>query len=159
MASNTDFLGLLKKDPVADASDTFNIQTMLNENWDKIDGVFNSNPDNTDLPRNAFVPMCKVGSYDGNGNYGESSPCVIELGFVPDFVVVVSTAATENFESLKLFRTLSSCTITWEHTCVIAWGADRVSWYVTGNNAAGFQFNKSDTKYHYVVLGHKGAST
>ncbi|MGJ3203730.1 tail fiber protein [Geobacillus thermoleovorans] len=37
MASNTPRLGLYKKDPVADANDTFNIQTMLNDNWDKID--------------------------------------------------------------------------------------------------------------------------
>ena len=37
MASNTNNLGLLKKDPVADGNDTFNIRTMLNENWDKID--------------------------------------------------------------------------------------------------------------------------
>ena len=37
MASFTNFLKLLKKDPVADAKDTFNVQTMLNENWDKID--------------------------------------------------------------------------------------------------------------------------
>lgn len=38
MASNTPRLGLYKKDPITDANDTFNIQTMLNDNWDKIDG-------------------------------------------------------------------------------------------------------------------------
>lgn len=37
MASNTPNLGLLKKDPVTDGNDTFNIKTMLNDNWDKID--------------------------------------------------------------------------------------------------------------------------
>lgn len=37
MATNTPNLNLLKKDPVADGNETFNIQTMLNENWDKID--------------------------------------------------------------------------------------------------------------------------
>lgn len=37
MASYTENLNLLKKDPVADGADTFNIETMLNENWDKID--------------------------------------------------------------------------------------------------------------------------
>lgn len=37
MASYTEHLKLLKKDPVADGADTFNIQTMLNDNWDKID--------------------------------------------------------------------------------------------------------------------------
>lgn len=39
MASYTEHLQLLKKDPVADGADTFNIQTMLNDNWDKIDEV------------------------------------------------------------------------------------------------------------------------
>ena len=37
MASYTQRLNLLKKDPVADGADTFNIETMLNENWEKID--------------------------------------------------------------------------------------------------------------------------
>ena len=37
MASYTKRLNLLKKDPVADGADTFNIETMLNENWEKID--------------------------------------------------------------------------------------------------------------------------
>ena len=37
MASHTENLNLLKKDPTADGSDTFNIKTMLNENWDKVD--------------------------------------------------------------------------------------------------------------------------
>ena len=37
MASYTENLNLLKKDPVADGADTFNITTMLNDNWDKID--------------------------------------------------------------------------------------------------------------------------
>ncbi|MGG4341019.1 phage tail protein [Paenibacillus lautus] len=37
MASNTPNLGLLKKDPMVDGNETFNIETMLNENWDKVD--------------------------------------------------------------------------------------------------------------------------
>ncbi len=37
MSSNTNFLDLLMKDPVANKDDTFNIETMLNENWRKID--------------------------------------------------------------------------------------------------------------------------
>lgn len=37
MATNTPNLNLLKKDPINDQNDTFNIKTMLNENWDKID--------------------------------------------------------------------------------------------------------------------------
>jgi len=37
MATNTPNLGLLKKDPATDGAENFNIQTMLNDNWDKID--------------------------------------------------------------------------------------------------------------------------
>ncbi|MEK4116571.1 hypothetical protein NST44_10385 [Paenibacillus sp. FSL W8-0919] len=42
MASNTPNLGLLKKDPMTDGNETFNIETMLNENWDKIDEAVGS---------------------------------------------------------------------------------------------------------------------
>lgn len=37
MSSNTNKLKLLKVDPVADGEQYFNIDTMLNENWDKVD--------------------------------------------------------------------------------------------------------------------------
>lgn len=37
MATSTPNLGLLKKDPVTDGKDTYNIKTMLNDNWDKLD--------------------------------------------------------------------------------------------------------------------------
>lgn len=45
MPSNTPNLGLYKKDPIADGNDTFNIETMLNENWDKIDTASKENAD------------------------------------------------------------------------------------------------------------------
>lgn len=37
MATNTSKLGLYKVDPATDGNDTFNVGTMMNENWDKID--------------------------------------------------------------------------------------------------------------------------
>ncbi|WDF49919.1 hypothetical protein PQ460_18265 [Paenibacillus sp. KACC 21273] len=37
MSSNTDKLKLLKVDPVADGEQYFNIDTMLNDNWDRVD--------------------------------------------------------------------------------------------------------------------------
>ncbi|MEK0312486.1 hypothetical protein [Cohnella sp. 56] len=39
MALFTSILNLLKKNPATDGADTFNIQTMLNDNWDKIDAA------------------------------------------------------------------------------------------------------------------------
>ena len=63
MSSETTNLGLLKKDPATDGADTFNIETMLNENWDKIDAVTG--------PASAGSPgVVKVGSgidVDANG--------------------------------------------------------------------------------------------
>ncbi|MEJ3717125.1 hypothetical protein WGM54_03795 [Paenibacillus polymyxa] len=38
MASNTPKLGLYMKDPVADGNDFFDVETMMNDNWEKIDG-------------------------------------------------------------------------------------------------------------------------
>lgn len=58
MASNTPNLGLLKKDPVADGNETFNIQTMLNDNWDKIDeAVGNINVPEASLTEKGIVQL------------------------------------------------------------------------------------------------------
>lgn len=53
MASNTPNINLHKKDPVVDGNDTFNIKTMLNDNWDKIDsaiGNINTSIDDIEYP-------------------------------------------------------------------------------------------------------------
>lgn len=61
MASYTTNLNLLKKDPVTDAADTFNIQTMLNDNWDKIDA--------------AMAAARSAGEYDAAGTYAVGDYC------------------------------------------------------------------------------------
>ena len=63
MASNTENLGLYKKDPIADAQDTFNIQTMMNNNWDAIDQF--AGDVREDLGGRARI---ETGSYSGNGS-------------------------------------------------------------------------------------------
>ena len=45
MSNSTENLGLFKYDPVADAKKTFNITEALNNNWDKIDNVIQTNQD------------------------------------------------------------------------------------------------------------------
>lgn len=40
MAYNTTYLDLYGKDPQTDGADTFDISTMLNDNWDKIDAAW-----------------------------------------------------------------------------------------------------------------------
>lgn len=56
MASNTPNLNLLKKDPMIDGDDTFNIKTMLNDNWDKIDAAMGQ----VDIPDASLTVKGKV---------------------------------------------------------------------------------------------------
>lgn len=57
MASNTPNLNLHKKDPATDGNDTFNIKTMLNDNWDKIDTAVKQVQDELD---NISVPAAST---------------------------------------------------------------------------------------------------
>jgi len=57
MSSNTTNLNLLKMDPVTDGADTFNIETMLNENWDKIDAAANESIPNSLSTASDQVPV------------------------------------------------------------------------------------------------------
>lgn len=62
MASYTPNLNLLMKDPVADGADTFNIQTMLNENWKKID-------------RQVLRAIAAAAAYDAGKTYQQGDFC------------------------------------------------------------------------------------
>lgn len=88
MTSYTQNLKLLKKDPSTDGNDTFNIETMLNENWDKVDKevwkkadkkthiVYFSESQNWTVPKNVTqIDVFIVdGGYDGaNGSVAPAS--------------------------------------------------------------------------------------
>lgn len=63
MSSNTPNLGLLKKDPMVDGNETFNIETMLNDNWDKIDeavGKVREDLGNVNIPDASLTTKGKV---------------------------------------------------------------------------------------------------
>lgn len=62
MASYTPNLNLLMKDPVTDGADTFNIETMLNENWEKID-------------RQVLRAMAAAAAYDAGKTYQQGDFC------------------------------------------------------------------------------------
>lgn len=70
MAEYTPNLNLLKKDPVVDGNDTFNIKTMLNDNWDKIDASkkVQDNAINNikDDIQNINIPVKSVNQKTGN---------------------------------------------------------------------------------------------
>lgn len=75
MATNTSRLGLLKKDTATDGNDTFNIKTMLNDNWDKIDakvatlGADGKVP-TAQLPSLNYVPTSEKGAVNGVATLG-----------------------------------------------------------------------------------------
>ena len=62
MASYTPNLNLLMKDPVADGADTFNIETMLNQNWEKI-------------ARQVLLAMAAAAAYDAGTTYRKGDFC------------------------------------------------------------------------------------
>lgn len=62
MASYTPNLNLLMKDPVTDGADTFNIETMLNENWEKID-------------RQVLRAIAAAAAYDAGKTYQQGDFC------------------------------------------------------------------------------------
>lgn len=89
MASYTPNLNLLKKDPVADGNDFFNIKTMLNDNWDKIDESVKAALDDIGDLQSEQVWIA-TGSYVGTGTYGASNPCSLTFPFVPKLYGVIS---------------------------------------------------------------------
>lgn len=60
MAENTPNLNLYLKDPIADGNDTFNIETMLNENFRKIDSGIAAKPDLDEV-----IPLASRGAANG----------------------------------------------------------------------------------------------
>ena len=155
MASNTPFLNLFKRDPLTEPTALFNIKEMMNDNWDKIDAVFNANPDADGTPQNPFTPLCKIGTYIGSGGHGSSNPCVIsDIGFIPDVVFGFDVPSTTNYECIKLIRPFSGGV--WP----VILGDDSVSWCFesSGSGADGIQCNTAGNVYYYLILGHKEAN-
>ena len=117
MGSYTSNLNLLKKDPTTDGNDTFNIKTMLNDNWDKIDDyaakrkktvVYIEESQNWTVPTGVYeVNVFLIGGgsggwgafFDGDGMYGSGKggnggyPAVGTIKVVPGAVIPVAVGA------------------------------------------------------------------
>lgn len=162
MADYTDFLNLLKKDPVADAADTFNIQTMLNENWDKID---------TSCMGAARI---KVGSYTGSGLYGEANPNEIQVDdIVPQLIIVYQLDAMEatvnNIPFMVAARGMNVAYTTMRlmppgkagtgsgYRAILSWDEHRVKWWSFNSGdyteSSTAQLNVQGVCYGYIILG------
>ncbi|MEC0171426.1 hypothetical protein, partial [Paenibacillus graminis] len=100
MSSNTPNLNLLKKDPVTDGDDTFNIDTMLNENWDKIDAAVGNKVDKVSgkqLSTNDYTTAEKnklAGITTGAGGANSATDTVIGNRTIVDTTAPVSDTGT-----------------------------------------------------------------
>lgn len=151
MASYTEFLNLLKKDGIADAQDTFNIQTMLNDNWDKIDA----------FAKGSYAS----GSYTGNGNAGDSAANVVTLPFAnPKAFIVIMDGANETtaysflgvwVEGAGQMRVLGGNNNSVYNNVSIS--GNSISWYnAQGLSATAKQYaqmNGSGKPYRWLALG------
>ena len=165
MASNTENLGLYKKDPIADAQDTFNIKTMMNDNWDLIDQF--AGDTKADIDKKAKIA---TGSYVGSS----SSTKTISLPFEPKLVVVQSEMIKNSggfdagtdicfFNGSPYGMFLSSRTIsgaqryhpvfTWVNFSVSSSSITMTGG--TGNSVSADMsaMNETGKTYHYVAVG------
>ena len=151
MASYTPNLNLLKKSPVTDGDDTFNVDTMLNENWDKIDSfasevesyITESESKITDLTSK------KVIISSGSISLSYSSPSKsVDLGYRPYIVLVYNSANNSSAVAVK-----SSYTSFYPNVPRVL---SRAYSGITGNGFTVTGEGKSDTwsvSLYYVALG------
>ena len=96
MTSNTPNLKLLKKDPVTDGDDTFNIQTMMNDNWDKIDAVVSD----IDIPDASLEVKGKVqlsSAVDSDSEDQAATPKAVKTAY--DAGIAAQATANQAFQS------------------------------------------------------------
>ncbi len=150
MASYTPNLNLLKKDPVADGNDFFNIKTMMNDNWDKIDAKVKAALDDIGDLQSEQVRIA-TGSYVGTGTYGSSNPCSLTFDFAPRYVIIDTGSGVNVSGGTKnwIFGITSAYSII--YPCVLTWLNNGISWYST--NHQDDQLNTSRQRYFWFAVG------
>lgn len=127
MASNTPVLNLYKKDPATDGNETFNIKTMLNENWDKIDAdaakpfylksaIYDSTNDKIDLTfgpgRAAFLGT--LVAKDQDSTYSISAPAVSTSYYIyikNDGTYTHNTTGEEVTGAVQIWKVTTGATV------------------------------------------------
>lgn len=153
MTSYTPNLNLLKKDPSTDGNDTFNITTMLNDNWDKIDKFCLNNR-----------ALIQQGTYVGTGTYGEENPNELSFNFNPKIIIVISCSSKEVVQTIML----NGMTNSWvtgqgnlnnpstssagftRAALTISWENQKVVWFSSGSQ---YQLNEAENTFNYVAIG------
>ena len=169
MTSYTPNLKLLKKDPSTDGNDTFNITTMLNDNWDKVDTAFAdkmskdfSNVAYDSLGFDNFVNnLCDlkaltrltIGSYVGTGTYGSENPNSLTFDFEPRVVFIAYGLTQVCFYkgSTKAYVYNSLGNQITPNIIYIDDCTNTISWHSTNN--ATYHMNVSDKVYVYTAIG------
>ena len=96
MARNTSYLGLYCKDPIDDGNDTFNIQTMLNDNWENLDTILMPLTKERGLSRYVtdrlknYVKSSEKGEANGVATLGEDSK--VPSSQLPDMDYIPTSA-------------------------------------------------------------------
>lgn len=96
MAGNTFNLGLYFKEPIKDGNDTFNIQTMLNDNWNKLDKALTGLSSEINLRRyiidklSNYVRDSEKGAADGVATLGSDSK--VPSSQLPDMDYIPTSA-------------------------------------------------------------------
>ena len=94
------------------------------------------------------------GSYNGTGAYGSGSPNTLTFDSKPLLLAILPS--TDKASSAQSFMAVRSSKIVYtfpeyfQSICTVTWGEKSVSWY--NSSATNYQFNQSNTTYHYVAL-------
>ena len=165
MASYTPNLNLYKKDPIADGNDFFNIKTMMNDNWDKIDEKVKAALDDIGDLQSEQVRIA-TGSYEGTGTYGASNPCSLTFDFVPKAGFIYG-ADFNNFNltnsgGINLVPFSGAETTIYYHSSfgvTLKISGDTVTWYFEYSDedytkyGPGGQLNMNGQTYHWIAIG------
>lgn len=159
MASYTPNLNLYKKDPIADGNDFFNIKTMMNDNWDKIDEKVKDALDDIGDLQSEQVRIA-TGSYVGTGTYGASNPCSLTFDFAPRIVLLsYSNAALSGTFIWPPFiygETIVTCYAaggqieSGDTDVYLSFDDNKIEWYTSNVNTQG---NRSNFNYFWCAIG------
>lgn len=157
MATNTTNINLYKKDPSTDGNDTFDIQSMLNDNWDKIDKAVGDI--NTELQWGASAsPSLNYGMNNVIKNNGKAS-VIPKFTFKGEHYVNL-LGKDGNCESVSNWYA-NNCTLTLDNSSKVLGNA---SFKLTATAANGYinyiiQDRVDKTKYYAVSAYLKNGNT
>ena len=152
MASYTPNLNLYKKDPIADGNDFFNIKTMMNDNWDKIDEKVKDALDDIGDLQSEQVRIA-TGSYVGTGTYGASNPCSLTFDFVPRLVIITEDPIEASYLDMGGYMIWKGEERN-DFWFTIHLTEKTLSWYTneSGYKSEG-QLNEDGVTYNYFAIG------